>query len=96
MQWPFSAWGADAVIAGHAHDYERIARDGIVYFVNGLGGEGPRYLFARPVAGSEFRYNGSLGAQFVTATDTTMDFEFRTTSGELVDSYRLTATSPTN
>ncbi len=27
LQWPFEAWGADAVIAGHDHTYERILRD---------------------------------------------------------------------
>jgi hypothetical protein len=35
MQWPFASWGADAVLSGHAHAYERIERDGVVYFVNG-------------------------------------------------------------
>ena len=44
MQWPFAAWGADAVLSGHAHAYERIERDGIVYFVNGLGGRSPLLL----------------------------------------------------
>ena len=44
MQWPFAAWGADAVISGHVHTYERLVRDGTVYFVNGLGGEAPQPL----------------------------------------------------
>ncbi len=35
MRWPYAAWGADAVIAGHDHNYERISHDGIPYFVNG-------------------------------------------------------------
>ena len=34
----FAEWGADIVIGGHDHDYERLHRDGIVYIVNGLGG----------------------------------------------------------
>ena len=34
MQWPFKEWGADAVIAGHDHVYERIISDGLPYFVN--------------------------------------------------------------
>jgi len=93
MQWPFDAWGADAVIAGHAHSYERITKNGVVYFVNGLGGEGPRQLFATPVAGSEFRYSGAWGAQLVTATDSAMEFRFYSTQGELVDSFSLTAAS---
>ncbi|MBK7874648.1 MAG: metallophosphoesterase [Planctomycetes bacterium] len=28
LQWPFRAWGADAVLAGHDHDYERFVHDG--------------------------------------------------------------------
>jgi tartrate-resistant acid phosphatase type 5 len=40
MQWPFAQWGADVVISGHDHTYERISRDGIWYLVNGLGGAG--------------------------------------------------------
>ena len=62
MQWPFAQWGADAVMSGHAHDYERIVRDGIVYFVNGLGGAS-RYSFGTPVTGSAVRYNAEGGAQ---------------------------------
>ena len=37
LQWPFAAWGADLVIAGHDHTYERLAVDGIPYVVTGLG-----------------------------------------------------------
>ena len=96
MQWPFAEWGADAVISGHAHTYERISRDGIVYFVNGLGG-GERREFGSPVAGSMVSYNSDWGAQIVTATNTTLDFEFFNASGELVDGWRLFATpSPGN
>jgi hypothetical protein len=93
MQWPLAAWGADAVISGHAHDYERIMRDGIVYFVNGLGGA-RRYSFGSPVAGSAKRYNAEPGAQIVTATDTTLDFGFYNASGQLVDRWRLSAARP--
>src|SRR5690349_5555469 len=33
-QWPYAQWGADAVLSGDDHVYERIVRDGIVYFVD--------------------------------------------------------------
>ena len=69
MQWPFAEWGADAVLSGHAHTYERVERDGIVYFVNGLGGAA-RYGFGEPVEGSRARYRDDWGAQKVTVTDT--------------------------
>lgn len=95
LQWPFAAWGADVVIAGHDHTYERIARDGIVYIVNGLGG-GARYALRRPVAGSIFRYNADWGALRVTATATTLDLAFYRVGDDRrpVDRYRLNAATP--
>lgn len=89
MRWPFARWGADAVISGHSHTYERVLRDRIVYFVNGLGG-GPRYAFATPVAGSRVRYQSNWGAQRVTATATSLTFTFIDVTGKTVDSYSLT------
>ncbi|MEN9563157.1 MAG: hypothetical protein RIR73_1401, partial [Chloroflexota bacterium] len=38
MRWPFKEWGADAVLTGHDHIYERLQVNGIPYFVNGIGG----------------------------------------------------------
>lgn len=90
MQWPFAAWGADAVLSGHAHTYERIRRGGVTYFVNGLGGAA-RYGFASPVAGSVRRYQADWGAQKVAVGTTAMEFSFYSVGGALVDSYRLPA-----
>ena len=39
IQWPFKNWGADIVLAGHAHLYERLVVNGFPYVVNGLGGQ---------------------------------------------------------
>ena len=88
MQWPFAAWGADAVVSGHVHTYERIVRDGIVYFVNGTGGDA-LYGFSTPVAGSAARYDADWGAQRVSATNTALKFDFYNVAGVLVDSYQL-------
>ncbi len=90
LQWPFAEWGADAVVSGHAHTYERIMRDGIVYFVNGLGGS-ERYNFTTPVAGSASRYNANWGAQKVTVSSTSLLFEFYDVAGALIDSYTIPA-----
>ena len=91
MQWPFAQWGADVVFSGDEHNYERILRDGIVYFVNGLGGQWP-YPFGPPVEGSVFGYNASNGAQRVIVTDTSMTFEFYSmeNGGTLQDTYTIT------
>ena len=88
MQWPFGAWGADAILSGHDHTYERILADGIVYFVNGLGGRSI-YGFNTPVSGSQVRYNGDYGAMRVDASDTTITFEFINLSGSIIDSYTI-------
>jgi tartrate-resistant acid phosphatase type 5 len=89
MQWPYAAWGADVMISGHDHTYERIVQDGIVFFVNGLSGQIPVHRFATPVPGSVVRYNGGWGAQRVTATYRRLQFEFYNAAGALVDSYDL-------
>ena len=38
LQWPFRAWGATAVSAGHDHSYERFDAGGMPYVVVGTGG----------------------------------------------------------
>jgi len=92
LQWPYAQWGADAVIAGHDHDYERILRDGIVYFVNGLGGiPGPYYFHSPPTEGSVVRYRDNYGALRVTATAQRLTFEFITIDGKIIDTYTLEA-----
>jgi tartrate-resistant acid phosphatase type 5 len=87
MQWPFRAWGADAVLNGHDHDYERIMRNGFPYFVNGAGAG--RRDFKKPVAGSVVRFN-DFGAMLVRATRTSMRFQFYTSpTGKLIDDFTL-------
>jgi tartrate-resistant acid phosphatase type 5 len=88
LQWPFREWGAHVVMAGHDHAYERLLVDGVLYFVNGLGG-GDRYDVGDPVAGSQVRYNLDYGAMLVEAGTHEMDLRFISTAGELVDSVVL-------
>jgi hypothetical protein len=90
MQWPYAAWGADAVLAGHEHTYERLHVDGITYFVNGLGGRS-RYAFETIVPQSRARYNSEYGAMLAEADAQSLTFSFYSVNagGELVDSYRL-------
>ncbi|MFN8492408.1 MAG: metallophosphoesterase [Caldilineaceae bacterium] len=94
MQWPFASWGADAVLTGHDHIYERIAQNGIPYFVNGLGGESI-YSIISPVAGSQFRYNSDYGAMVVDADQNAMTFRFLNRSRVQIDSYTIGAPTPT-
>lgn len=90
MQWPFAQWGVDAVLSGHDHTYERIFREELVYFVNGLGGA-QRYDFGDPIEGSVFRYSQYWGAQKATATSGGLHFEFHSSESGivLVDRFSL-------
>ena len=81
MQWPYQAWGADAVLAGHDHDYERLQVGKIPYFVNGLGGMS-RYPFLRQVAGSQARYSADYGAMLVTASAAEIRYDFVSPAGD--------------
>lgn len=89
-QWPYAAWGIDAVLAGHDHVYERLLVDGLLYFTNGLGGQPDRYWFPNVLPESQFRYRETHGAMRVTATETTLTFEFINVNGEVLDTYTLT------
>ncbi len=93
MQWPFPTWGADAVLSGHDHTYERVVFNSFPYFVNGLGGCS-RYDFAIPVPGSEVRYNASYGAMLVTASQVTITYQFVATDGTIIDTYSQSGGCP--
>ena len=76
------------VISGHDHTYERISRDGIWYFVNGLGGGG-RYDFKKIVDGSQVRYNEDHGAMLVEVGGEIMRFQFINRQGLVIDDFEL-------
>ena len=88
MRWPFAAWGAEVVLTGHDHLYERLEVDGIPYVINGLGG-GAIYPFVETRSESRVRYNASHGAMLVTAGEGSMVFQFFADSGQLVDQFEL-------
>lgn len=88
MQWPYRQWGADVVVSGHEHHYERLVVDGLLYLVNGAGGKS-LYPFGPPIAGSQVRYNDDYGALRVEASTSSLTFQFIARTGEVVDSYRL-------
>jgi len=93
MQWPFAAWGADAVFSGHAHLYERLYYDRVPFFINGLGGRWqtiPKfYYFGEIDKRSQVRYNQDYGAQLVVADESCTNISFYSRKGALIDSYTL-------
>ena len=100
LQWPFREWGADAVLSGHAHIYERVLKNGFPYFVNGLGGESLG-SFSTAIEGSMVRFGSDFGALRVTAGQAEITFQFITRAGVVVDTYSIsrdasTPNAPTN
>lgn len=87
-QWPYEEWGADAVLAGHEHVYERLQIGGIPYFITGMGGQS-RYNFGDPIPGSMVRFNDDFGAMLVEARPESITYQFYTISGQLVDELIL-------
>lgn len=88
LQWPYESWGASAIVAGHDHTYERIMRDGVPYFVNGVGGY-ERYAFIASVTGSAVRYNADFGAMLVEVNRTAAVFKFITRAGVVIDTHSV-------
>jgi len=88
MQWPFGAWGADVILSGHDHTYERLEVNGLTYVVNGLGGA-VRYKFKNPQKSSATKFNDDHMAMIVVATATTMKVEALSRRGILIDRFEL-------
>jgi hypothetical protein len=90
MRWPFQAWGATAVLSGHAHDYQRFFEDSnFPYIVDGLGGMPPDQLGTLQ-PGSQIFYNGDNGAMLVEATAADITFQFITRTGKVIDTFTIT------
>jgi 3',5'-cyclic AMP phosphodiesterase CpdA len=85
MQWPFAAWGASMVLAGHDHSYERLTIDGIPYIVNGLGGAARYTPGCCPLPGSEAFFNEDHGAMLLEVGDAGLGLQFVTRNGVVVD-----------
>lgn len=94
MRWPFKEWGADVVLSGHDHIYERLLVNGLPYFVNGIGGA-ELYNFDVILPESQVRYNQDFGAMRVEASSTSMKFQMITRTGIVVDEYVIGQNYPT-
>jgi Calcineurin-like phosphoesterase/CARDB len=96
-QWDFT--GADVVIAGDDHIYERIDKGGRPYYVNGAGGswlydclpDDPPHVTAEEVVYcmGNTSTNARFGAMRFTAYDTNMDVAFIDRYGGIHDPHTL-------
>jgi tartrate-resistant acid phosphatase type 5 len=92
MRWPFEAWGAEGVLAGHDHDYERFQVGGIPYFVVGTAGAGLRPFVASALPETKYRNADTYGAMLITATATGITFDFWSRDGQKLDSLSVPKT----
>ncbi len=92
LQWPFKDWGADLVVSGDNHDYERILTNNLPYIVNGAASA--LGLFSTtPVPGTVIRDNSDSGALLVLANDQTLTLQYQFRSGQILDTYTFAANS---
>ena len=89
MQWPWVSWGADMVLGGHDHIFERQVRDGVPFIVTGLGGY-RSYSIQPPNAHSETSFNAEHGTTLIRVFPDSMLVEFWGVSGGMVDRFRMT------
>jgi len=88
LDWPFAAWGADAMWSGHDHDYERIERDGMLFGVQGTSGVYLRSMGSVATEGSDLAFDDDHGATLVRVDSNSMTFTSMTHDGVLVDEVR--------
>lgn len=91
IQWPFAEWGADVLLSGHHHVFERIQKGSMLYFVNGLGGQGKGKISGPAISGSKKRYNAEYGAMRLTADDAQLKIDFVNVKGAVIDSTTMQA-----
>ncbi len=89
MRWPFQQWGANIVLTGHSHYFERLNINGFPYIIDGLGGDPEISLFGPPIDGSQVRYSDDFGAMKADADAKTLTFRFYTRAGLLIDTYGM-------
>lgn len=86
LDWPFASYGADLVLSGHDHNYQRIQRHGIAYVINGSGGSN---LYGVPgdIEGLAAKYYDSFGAMLVQADRCWLLSRFINDGNEVIDTY---------
>lgn len=84
VRWPFREWGADALLSGHVHSYERQQKDGMTYIINGVGGINLQNSPA-PTPWTRTQYNAQFGAVLIEASEDQLTMELINIDNQLVD-----------
>ena len=91
-RWPFEAWGAEAVLAGHDHNYERFQVGGIPYFVVGTAGAGLRPFEKPALSETKLRNADTYGAMLISANASAITFDFWSDDGRKLDTLTVPKT----
>jgi hypothetical protein len=92
MQWPWRAWGANLVLTGHEHDYERLVVDGVTHIVCGISGTTLRILGVPRVDSQVASVSDNGAVRLRLLEDGSMSVRVVGTSGQLLDEARLAPT----
>lgn len=89
LRWPFKRWGADLVVSGHSHAYERFDVDGLPYVVNSASGSTVRG-FKVGQNNSVVRYS-LAGYTRIRSDNYKLLVEFVDVNGNIKDSFGIYA-----
>lgn len=90
LQWPYKEWGAQLVMSGHDHDYQRIEEGGITYVINGIGGQSLRKPFEHPpIPGTKKRIHDQHGAMLCEANKKALKCELINVRGKTLDKLEV-------
>lgn len=84
-QLPYAEWGADLVLSGDSHNYERFYREGINSIVCGSGGKTLDTGFTNVQEGSLFRNDTDYGFVALTANNNRLLAQFVNKESDVLD-----------
>ncbi|MBK5266704.1 MAG: tandem-95 repeat protein [Acidimicrobiia bacterium] len=87
-RWPFQEWGADVVLSGDAHLYERLEVNGFPYIIGGLGGDSRKAMPVQ-IPESQVIYNASYGGMIAEACTSGVTFQFHSLADGIIDTFTL-------
>jgi len=90
LRWNFKKWGADLLMTGHNHLYERLNIDSLTITVNGLGGDHKNPFLYTSRSGSIIQYLDNWGAQLLTIYPDSLNCRFINVNRQVVDNFTLT------
>ncbi len=94
MQWNFKELGADLILSGHDHSYERILNNGLLYIVNGIAGSHHLTGIHKKSKGSQFFYSKKYGFMLIKADPTNLSAQFINEDNDVIDEFNMTSTHP--